>query len=523
MLVRGPHPTRRLRSSRTRSATARSDELEALRQLVVGPERRRLDEVERSSPEAIGNLLPEAIAHAENKRGDDLAMTFEKPVTAAVGQIARREPTFFGELLAPTIGTAVRRAVADALAALVQRINQLVDTRFSLRSARWRFEARRTGRPYAEIVLAHTLIYRVEWAVLIDVPTSLVIAEASPPDGVNHAPDQTAAMLAAISSFVSEAVQPTSPGALVHAIEVGDLRLWIERDRTFAVAIAIRGVAPLTLREQLRTTLDQVHTLHRERATVIETTAYADTQPLLIDLLTQEVRRPPNRAKWILPLIAGAVLTGIALLIARHAADDSNDARLRAAYRNTLSATPGVVVMAVERAEDRHVIRGLRDPRATPPEFIIAAAGLPPATLDLAPYESRDPQFADPMQVVAEAVHALESVEIEFARGGVEPADPDAVARAADLAVRLQREAVNASTSVCLDVIGDSDETGSELRNAPLRQARASGIANALALAGVSDKSLIPRPADPARTRERARRVTFHAALRPTWAAGGCR
>jgi hypothetical protein len=329
-------------------------------------------------------------------------------------------------------------------------------------------------------------------------------------------------MLAAINAFVSEAMQPTSPGAMVDAIEVGDLRLWIERSPTFAVAVAIRGVAPLALRDQLRTTLDGVHTLHRERAAVIDTSEYEDAHPLLMDLLKQEVRTPRNVAKLFLPLIAAALAVLLAFLFAQRAAHGREDAGLRAAYRGTLSSTPGIVVTAVESADDSYVIRGLRDPRAAPPEFIIAAAGLPPARLELAPFESRDAHFAAPMQLVADAMHALERIEIEFATASTEPADPDDIARAAALAVRLERAAIAANASVCIDVVGDSDETGSELRNAPLREARASRIATALSLAGVPDTSLVPRSADPARTRERARRVTFHTALRPTWVAGGC-
>lgn len=524
MHVRGPHPTRRPRRLLP-PATSR-DDLEALRKLVVGPEQARLDKVERPSPVVVGSVLPEAVAHAAVTRPEQLAMTFEKPVTNAVRQIARRDPAFFGEVLAPTIGTAVRRAVADALAALMQRINLIVESRLSLQSVRWRLEARRTKRPYAEIVIARTLVFRVEWAVLIDVRTSLVLAQASSSDAAPTAPDQTAAMLAAINSFVSDAMQVASPGAALQAIEAGDLSLWIERDSTFAVAVAIRGVPPVALRDDLRCALQLVHTLHREAAVVtdalVDAAAFEDTHPVLLDLCKHQVRTPPNRAKWIVAGLALAILIVVTLLVWRGIRDARADDRLRAAYGSALASVPGVVVTSIERGHDRYVIHGLRDPRAPRTDFVLAAAGLPPAQLQLAPYESLDPRFAKPMQLADAEIRALEALGIDFQAGRSEPLDASDVDRAAAQIDRVQRAAAIANAGVCIEVLGDSDVTGRDPTNADLRSARALGVVEALKAAGVPGEVLAARGGDPLRPRSQGRRVTFHAVLRPL-TDGGCR
>jgi OOP family OmpA-OmpF porin len=429
----------------------------------------------------------------------------------------------FGEILAPAIGTAVRRAVTDALAALMQRINQLLERGLSLRSFAWRLEARRTGRPFAEIVVARTLVYRVEWAVLIHTPTSLVLEQATTPEGQARAPDQTSAMLQAINSFVSDALGPASPGAALQAIEVGDLSLWIERDPAFTIAVAIRGVAPVALRDDLRRTLERVRTLHHDPEPQPDITTYGDTHPLLVDCLEQQQRTPPKRAQWVLAVAGLGVLLAVGLLVGHGANRHRDDTNFRAAYRTVLSSTPGLVVTSVERAGGGYLIRGLHDPRAAPPAFIIAAAGLPAAALDLAPFQSLDPRLEDAMAAAATAIRALEEIEVEFAPGASSLEASDAmIARAAELVERAERTAAQAHAGLCVEILGDSDDSGSDQRNLLVRAARASSVARALQRAGVDGALLAPRAGDPLRAPPHARRVTFRAALRPDPRRRGC-
>lgn len=521
MQTRGRHPTS---ARHLRPHPLQPDELEELRRSLVGPEQQRLAMLEGTrTAESVGALIPAAIVHASHERGDELAIAMEQPVRRSLRAVARHEPQLFGEILAPAIGTAVRRAVADAFAALVQRINQLVETGLSWRSWTWRLEAKRTGRSYAEIVLARTLIYRVEWGVLIHSESSLVLEQASSIDPVAHAPDQTSAMLQAINSFVSDALRSASPGAAVQTIEVGDLNLWIERDPTYTIAVAIRGAAPLTLREHLRQTLERVRVLHPEARPSVDIGQFSDTRSLLVDLLEQRKVTPPRRAAWMLGVLALIALVLAAAWQTRKSARHRHEVNTLLAYEMLLEDTPGYAITSVERDDDGYRIRGFRDPRALPAAMVATRAGLPLATFELAPFVSADPRLEPAMAAVDVAFHALGQIQFTFPVDASSPVDPAQIKASAALIRRAQRAALAVDASLCVDIIGDTDDTGSESRNATLRVARASAVMQALEREGIDATALTPLAGDPLRTTLHARSARLRAFLQPAAHHGGCR
>jgi len=175
---------RRLRRSPSREERAQS--FEELRSVLLRPEQARIATLEHRPAvdvPGVASILPEAVALATSEGGKEheLAIALEPTVTSAVRVVARRSPELYGEILAPTIGAAVRKAVAEAIGVLIERFNAALERSLSLRSLEWRLEAARTGRPFAEVVLLRTLRYRVEQVFLIHAPTSLVLQHCVDP------------------------------------------------------------------------------------------------------------------------------------------------------------------------------------------------------------------------------------------------------------------------------------------------------------------------------------------------------
>ncbi len=158
-----------------------SADLAELRDLLLGAERRRLQAIEERldagslSRDELAELLPEAIALRAG-RDRQLARALAPTVENAISESVRRNPREIATAIFPVLGPAIRKAIAESLAGLVASINGTIEHSLSPRGLRWRIEGWRTGVPFAQIVLEHALVYRVEQVFLIHAETGLLLA-----------------------------------------------------------------------------------------------------------------------------------------------------------------------------------------------------------------------------------------------------------------------------------------------------------------------------------------------------------
>jgi hypothetical protein len=146
--------------------------LDELRALIVGPEQtqlrrpqQRLDNLKPGAAD-VGDVLPEAI-YLRSGQDHQLTNALLGPVEEALHTSVRKNPGVLLDILFPLIGPAIRKAIASALRSMIDSLNHSLDVSISLRGVKWRLEALRTGRPFAEVVLLHMLRYRVEQVFLI--------------------------------------------------------------------------------------------------------------------------------------------------------------------------------------------------------------------------------------------------------------------------------------------------------------------------------------------------------------------
>jgi OOP family OmpA-OmpF porin len=350
-----------------------------LRTLLIGPEQRQLRALQTrlDDPAAhardISRVLPAAV---ELRAGDPhlkrvLAPTIEEAISASV----RRNPRPLADALFPIIGPAIRKAVAATLSSMLESLNATLETSLSWRSVRWRLDARRTGRPFAEIVLLNTLVYRVEQVFLIHRPSGLLLQHLTAPGTTPQDADMVSAMLTAIRDFVQDSFRVDDEEGL-QTLKVGDLSVWIEQGPHALLAAVIRGTAPPDVRTVLQQTLESVHGVYSD---VLESyggdpAALEGTRPLLEACLQQQFRgrsRPAYRS----PLLQAAA----ALLLAASAFWVLTTYRERArwsGYLAALRAEPGLVVVGTGKENGRRVVEGLRDPLARDPASLLAPHGL---------------------------------------------------------------------------------------------------------------------------------------------------
>ena len=387
-----------------------STDFAELQGLLLGEERRRIAELERRldepsrGAEEIAEQLPEAVA-LRSGRDRQLARALAPTMESAISESVRRNPREIATAIFPVLGPAIRKALAETMAALVDSINRAVEHTFSFRGLGWRIEAWRTGTPYAQVVLKHSLVYRVEQLFLIHAETGLLLAHAAPPQLKVADADLVSGMLTAIQDFVSDSFkQEEGGGGRLRSFSVGELTVIVEPGPQALLAAVIRGQAPESLRLKLQDTLETVHLQFAaafadfQGDTAPFTSASHLLEPCLETVLSHQQPRARPRALWVrwaIPLLLLAGFLGWRVWRAQH--------RFAVAV-SRLESEPGIQVVAARRGGGRWHFRGLKDPLATEPRLILAGMGADTGNIEARwePYLSLEPSL-----VVARATQAL--------------------------------------------------------------------------------------------------------------------
>lgn len=388
--------------------TVTPDDLLQLRALLLGPEQRELVEVQRTvqrleqgqtrlHAKAMAEMLPDAFSASHETEARRLASALAPAVGQSLGAAVRQNPEPVVEAVFPIIGPAIRRAVAEAMDGMSASVNRTIETRLSAQALAWRVEAWRTGRPYGEIVLSHTLAYRVEHAFLIDRASGLPrahVRHSALDNGVDGPdPELFSGMLSAIGDFVRDSLG--AEGTLGR-LQVGERAVWIEAGPLASLALVVRGSAPADLRVAMQETLEALHQQFAAALAAPPETGPVDAAVPVLSAVVTEDYAPQRRnpARLIALGAAGALLLLAAWGIYR-AIDAAQWRRLVA----RMDALPGVVVTGTSRDGGGTLLRGawrvdgLRDPLGPDPADVLRGSRFAdvPVRYALTPFVALDP------------------------------------------------------------------------------------------------------------------------------------
>ena len=374
--------------------------LQELRELIIGPFRDRLERLQQRvdnppklQPGDVARVLPEAVAQ-RSIRDQKLALALEPITESAIRASIRKNRQVMVDALFPVMGPAIRKAIAAALQGMIQNFNQILEQSLSLRGLKWRLEALRTRRSFAEVALLHTLLYQVEQVFLIHRRTGIVLQHTLARNSDSQDPDLVSGMLTAIRDFVQDSFGAAKEDAL-DTLRVGERSVWIEQGPHALLAAAIRGNPPTELRTMLAEALDEIHL--RKDAELGgfsgDTAPFEETRPLLDSCLQVRFQSSEKHQKsfkaW---LIAAVLLLVLGWGLFRLAEDHWRWSRFMAELRSQ----PGVVVTAVEERAGRRHVYGLRDPYAPEPMELSGSAGIEPESVAFhwEAFQSSHPEYA---------------------------------------------------------------------------------------------------------------------------------
>ncbi len=365
--------------------------LEHLRTLLLGREielsrhfSQVLDDPEQLAL-AVSRVLPAAIAQAA-ARDDRLGQV----LAPALGSSVRRDPGTLVDILHPLMGP----AIAKSIEATFQSLNESLKHSLSWRGLQWRLEAWRTGTSFAETVLKHTLVYRVEHVFLIHRNTSLLIAHATAQDATSQDPQIVSSMLAAIQDFIRDSFAEQHG---LDSLRLGELMVWSEPGPFAALVAVIRGNPPERLHETFRSMLARLHTERREALENFDgdSSTFADVEAALSELvqLRHEAPRSAQRsfAWWLLGAV-GLVVVG---LLGTWMYQRWHDARVWDGFLTRLREQPGIVTTEIGERDGKRFVGGLRDPLAVDPQRVMRDSSIDPARVvtEWRPYQSLDSGF----------------------------------------------------------------------------------------------------------------------------------
>jgi len=373
-----------LRAERN-GVTPRDLQLEQLRTLLVGREIETVwrlagvvDDPERLAA-AIGRILPTAIAQAtsDERMGHVLAPVMEKAAESSI----RNDPKTLVNILYPTIVPAIRKSIGETIDEMFQRVNLALKYSLTLRGLKWRWEAWRTGRPFAEVVLKHTLVYQVEHAFLVHRHTGLLIAHVAAENAVSQDPQLVSSMLVAIQDFVRDSFSGAEHQG-VDSVQLGELRLWSEPGPFALLVVVIRGDPPEGLHETMRNTLSRIHAerYHALESFNGDSAGLGDVEARLRELVALGEHAPPRTS------VARVIILGsLSLLLIGAVAWGAwwwHNQQLWEGYLERLRAQPGIVISEAGKRDGKFVVSGLRDPLAIDPRALLGEAGIDPARVE---------------------------------------------------------------------------------------------------------------------------------------------
>ena len=146
---------------------------DAICRLLTGLSQEEIHELQRrlgsdsSFKEEVSRVFSDA-ARINFLKDDSFAKVISPVIADGVEQSIKKDSKKFVDILAPIMGPAIRASVINTVREHMESMDKVLTQKASFQGFKWWLEAKRTGRSHNEVILYHTLKYRVEHLFLIN-------------------------------------------------------------------------------------------------------------------------------------------------------------------------------------------------------------------------------------------------------------------------------------------------------------------------------------------------------------------
>ncbi|NWF38710.1 OmpA family protein [Mariprofundus sp. NF] len=375
---------------------SKDSDLKRLKALLLADESEQLAEIQEHlhNPELqaadVGRVLHRAVTINQQHAPDALRDALTPTVESALYSSVRSNPDRLGEALFPVMAPAIRKSIVSIMNSMVQSLNQMLEHSFTLKGLKWRLEALQSGRSFAEIVMLHTLAYRVEQLFLIHKESGLLLQHISFDEAANKDADLVSSMLTAIQDFVRDSFQVGENDA-IDKLRIGSMEVFIEAGSKAVIAAVVRGNAPADFPDTLQQSSEAIHKKMAESLNTFDGDAapFSAVRPELDGCLLSKsaTTGSGSNTKAILALSTAA----IALI--GWLSWGAYQSHRQTVLVEALDAVPGMVVIRSADHDGALQISGLRDPLADAPEPLLHEHQFSDEDVQMlwSPYQSLEP------------------------------------------------------------------------------------------------------------------------------------
>ncbi|MDR3347906.1 MAG: hypothetical protein LBN32_04755, partial [Helicobacteraceae bacterium] len=362
--------------------------------------------------------LGKAVSDAFVANGEQFVDAFVPMVENIVGRSMTLNRNSFVDALFPLMGPLIRKSIAENFGSMINSFSKSLENALSWRGIKWRFEAIKSGKSFGDVVLLHTINYRVEHVFFIHSETGLVLAHIQNEGVETRDADMVSAMLTAIGDFAKDCFASNQQEGL-DTLRLGEHTIMIEAHAESYLACVVRGTLPTDLRHKVRDTLDlltvefsvSLHTFNGDVSPFVRSTVYL--QQLLETQYAKEYKPFPTWGKRLAAVLAALTISVCGYLY-------YNNLKTNWQVQKALSLLreePGILVLGVlETQDNKQLLSILRDDLAKDPREVIQSV-IDPKSIDVSitPYVSLDTPIVE--RRVRQLVALPKTVEMSFDNG----------------------------------------------------------------------------------------------------------
>ncbi len=373
-----------------------SKTLNTLRELLLKSEKEQILRIENRLDDPmvrakeISQSLPEAISLSilDSKK---LSCVIQPVIDDAIKVSVQKNPKALADALFPVFGPGIRKAISSTIMGMIQSLNQMLNHSFSIQGMKWRFEAFRTRKQFAEVILLHTLIYKVEQIFFIHGKSGIVLDHVVAKDAIIQDPDLVSGMLTAIQDFVKDSFDIDGD---LDTLRIGsDKSVWIEKGEHALIAAVIRGTPPLNLRIKYRELMEEIHI---KSGAALEK-FNGDSHPFLIfreqleEGLQFQEKQEDQKISPLLFCVFLVIFCGVGIW----GFSTYKTTQVWQQYLNRIEAQKGLILLSAQKKEGKYRVTGLRDPLAKDPLGLLQKDTIDPLSIESRwqAFYSLDPYF----------------------------------------------------------------------------------------------------------------------------------